>query len=538
MPSRLSEQSTRLSTAIARTQAIGDSFCRTTIGAAVSEACQCFSDRPAFEVFEQNESCTFGEFEALTHRFARALVALGIARGDRVAIMLPNRLAYPVLFIALARIGAVHVPVNTRYTPGEIGYVIRDSGARLLIHDGEFEPAVATLPEATTQPLSCIALETFEQLAADQPADPIVDECIDPDDLATIQYTSGTTGFPKGCRLTHDYWLVLARSAIAWDAERATRLLSAQPFFYMDPQWITLKALLTGATLVLAPGLSSTRYIGWLKTHRIEWCLFPLLMTRQPEATDDGKTCLKQVATFGWPPETCRAFRARFGVRAREGFGMTEIGLGTWMPADFEDCYDSGSVGFAGPCRETTIRDEAGIPVMPGETGELWVRGRSIFKGYWNRPEADAEVFREGGWFRTGDLFRADEEGLLYLVGRLKDMIRRSQENIAAREVEAAICALPGIEDAAAVPVPDPVRGEEVKLYVKLKVGFTREDLPVSAILDHARRHLAPFKRPRYIAYAEDFPRTASNKIEKKTLIAATPDLRLGAYDAQEGVWR
>lgn len=538
MPSRSPAHSARLSAAIARTRAIGDSFRRTTIGAAVSEACHRFHDRPAFEVFEWNESCTFGEFEVLTHRYARALVALGTARGDRVAVMLPNRLAYPALFVALARIGAVHVPVNTRYTPDEIAYVTGDSGARLLIHDEEFGPAVRALPGAMSQPPSLVALETFERLAAAQSADPVAEEGIVPDDLATIQYTSGTTGFPKGCQLTHDYWLVLARSAIAWDGEPATRLLSAQPFFYMDPQWITLKALLTGATLVIAPGLSSTRYIGWLKTHRIEWCLFPLLMTRQPEAPDDRQIRLKQVATFGWPPETCRAFRARFGVRAREGFGMTEIGLGTWMPADFEDRYDSGSVGFAGPCRETTIRDEAGEPVRPGEIGELWVRGRSIFKGYWNRPEADAEVFREGGWFRTGDLFRADEEGLLYLVGRLKDMIRRSQENIAAREVEAAICALPGIEDAAAVPVPDPIRGEEVKLYVKLKAGLTREDLPVSVILEQARHHLAPFKRPRYVAYAEDFPRTASNKIEKKTLIAATPDLRLGAYDAQEGVWR
>ncbi len=533
---------TRIAEATRRTREIGEAIPRTTIGGAVTNACARFADRVAIEVFDRQERITFAQFEALTHQYARALLEMGVGPGDRVAVMLPNRLAYPALFVALARIGAIHVPVNTRYTAHEIAYVVNDAGARVLLHDTIFSKTIDGLSVELDGPTRIVDLGTgegeFERVVALCSTEPVSGDEVGPDSLANIQYTSGTTGFPKGCMLTHDYWLVLANAAIAWDLEPARRILSAQPYFYMDPQWITLKALITGATLVIAPGLSSSRFLGWIHDHSIEWCMFPLLMTRQQPAPRDSETKLKQVATFGWPPETCREFHKRFGVIAREGFGMTEIGLGTWTPPELDEMYDSGSVGIAAPCRETSIRDAEGQPVARGELGELWVRGRSIFKGYWNRPDANGEVFRSGGWFRTGDLFREDDEGFLYVVGRLKDMIRRSQENIAAREVEAAICMLPEVEDAAAVPVPDPVRGEEVKIYVQLKNGVCRDTLPVETILEHARKYLAKFKVPRYVSYVDSFPRTASNKIEKKTLITGVGDLCSGAYDAEEGTWR
>jgi long-chain acyl-CoA synthetase/crotonobetaine/carnitine-CoA ligase len=338
--------------------------------------------------------------------------------------------------------------------------------------------------------------------------------------------------------LSHDYWMVLAQSALAWDRVPPNRLMTAQPFFYMDPQWHLLKTLLAGGTLFMAPQLSASRFIGWIKRYRIEWCQFPILMTRQPTEADDGRTSLRQVATFGWDGETCRAFKACFGVLAREGFGMTEIGLGTFMPPAMEEMFDSASVGLDGPFRETTIRDENGAPVPAGGRGELWVRGRSIFRGYWNRPDANADAFRvaaDGGaaWFRTGDLFEADEHGFLRLVGRLKDMIRRSSENIAAREIEAVVCELAQIEDCAAVPVPDPKRGEEVKIYVQLKSGVAHAALPPEAIRAHCQARLAPFKVPRFYAYVDSFPRTVSNKIEKRHLVAGVSDLRAYSWDAE-----
>lgn len=537
-----------LAAAKARIKALEAGFLTTTIGAFCSRRASEFGDRCLINVFDRGEVTTYAEADRRSNQIANALVTLGIRRGDRVAVMLPNRILYPLLFLALAKIGAIHVPVNTRYTPREIAYVISDSGASALVIDSSFLAVLADAKERDRLPPAgrilvpdgapTPGMVDFDALVAGAPNPPPHDPAIGPDDLMNIQYTSGTTGFPKGCMLSHDYWMVLAQAAAAWDAEPAARLMTAQPFFYMDPQWHLLKTMFVGGTLFMAPQLSSTRFIGWVKKYRIEWCQFPILMTRQPESPDDNATALKQVATFGWDGETCRAFKRRFGVLAREAFGMTEIGLGTQMPAALDAMYDSSSVGIDGPFRETTIRDEDGRPVPPGQRGELWVRGRGILKGYWNRPDADADAFREaddGGprWFRTGDLFEADEQGFLWLVGRLKDMIRRSSENIAAREVEAVIRELPQIEDCAAVPVPDPMRGEEVKIYLQLKPGLREADLPPQAVLAHARRHLAAFKVPRFYAYVDSFPRTVSNKIEKRSLLAGVKDLRGDAWDAE-----
>lgn len=532
----------------ARVRALEAGFLTTTIAAFAARRCIELGDRSFLVIFERGERATYAEAERRSNQLANAFASIGIGKGDRVAVMLPNRILYPLLFLALAKLGAVHVPINTRYTAREIAYVCDDSGVTALVADPAHLPVIeeaASLGGLPTRKRTLVpdggqrnGMADLDALvaAATELAPP--DPGILPGDLMNIQYTSGTTGFPKGCMLSHDYWMVLAQGAAAWDATPSKRLLTAQPFFYMDPQWHLLKTMLVGGTLFMAPGLSSTRFIGWVKTHRIEWCQFPILMTRQPEAGDDGTTALKQVATFGWDPETCRNFRRRFGVMAREGFGMTEIGLGTFMTPALDAMFDSGSVGLDGPFRETTIRDELGRPLPPGERGELWVRGRGLFQGYWNRPEANADAFRpaeDGGpaWFRTGDLFEADEHGFLCLVGRLKDMIRRSSENIAAREVEAVVRELAGVEDCAAVPVPDAKRGEEVNIYVQLKDGIGRVDLPPEAILAHCRTRLAAFKVPRFYTYIESFPRTVSNKIEKRVLVAGIDDLRSGAWDAE-----
>ena len=516
----------------ARIEAAEATFLTTSIGSFMAGRCSAMPGITLLDVFERGETITYAEAERRTNRIGHALLHLGIGRGDRVAVMLPNRVDYPLIWLALAKIGAVHVPVNTRYTPREVAYLLENSGTKLAITEAGFLE-VFPAPGPVVLDIDG-AFQAAVEAAADTPC---LDPAVGPDDLMNIQYTSGTTGFPKGCRLSHDYWMVLAQSALVWDATTPKRLLTAQPFFYMDPQWHLLKAMLAGGTLVMAPGLSSSRFIGWVKQHRIEWCQFPILMTRQPPAPDDAHTALRQVATFGWDGETARSFQRRFGVPAREGFGMTEIGLGTFMPAGLDAMSESASVGIAGPFRETTIRDEHGQRVPPGTRGELWVRGRSIFGGYWNRPDADADAFRPAEdrgppWFRTGDLFEADAEGFHWLVGRLKDMIRRSSENIAAREVEAVVRELDAVEDCAAVPVPDAMRGEEVKIYVQLKDGVARSALSPEAIVAHCRTRLAAFKVPRFVAYRDEFPRTVSNKIEKRILIQGVDDLRADSWDA------
>jgi acyl-CoA synthetase (AMP-forming)/AMP-acid ligase II len=182
------------------------------------------------------------------------------------------------------------------------------------------------------------------------------------------------------------------------------------------------------------------------------------------------------------------------------------------------------------------IVNEIGQDVSLGETGELWVAGRSILLGYYKRPDANRENFR-GRWFRTGDLFRQDEDGYFYIVGRIKDMIRRSGENIAAREVEAVLNTLPEVQEAAVVPVPDPLRREEIKAYLLLKEGLDQQDLPPEKVIEHCREHLAAFKIPRFVAYVEDFPRTPSRKIQKQKILAEGADPRAYAWDREKGTW-
>ncbi|RXH24767.1 acyl-CoA synthetase [Bradyrhizobium nanningense] len=518
-----------------------------TIGQLVSSMARKHGSTVAIDVFDRGQRATYSELEKLSNKYAQALRAFGVRKGERIGVMLPNRIEFPILWFAIAKIGAVMVPINMRYTPREIKYVLSDSEAKLVVVD---ESAWSLLRAMKVCPQD-IAIE--QAIVVGQPSDgkdntlekllkgvddTFVTEDIRPDDLLSIQYTSGTTGFPKGCMLSHDYWGVFSYQAASWDDQPYKRYLSAQPFFYVDGPWHLLQSYRHGGTHYLGPQLSSTRFISWLKQHRIEWCQCPELIARQAEAAnEEPTTCLKQILNWGWGADTVRQFRKRFQVRTQEAYGMTEIGFGTRMANDFDELADSGSVGIRAPFRELRLAKEDGSPTPLGEVGELWVRGRGVFKGYWKKPDANAASF-DGGWFKTGDLMRRDELGFHWLMGRTKDMIRRSSENIAAREVEAVIREIPEISDVAAVPVRDVKRGEEVKIYVELREGITPDDLTVQRILAHARTRLAVFKVPRYIGFISALPRTtSSNKVLKRELMAVSDPLA-GAYDAEEKRWR
>jgi len=534
----------QVSNALSRIEKLESEYQPMTVGQLCSLRARTHGNVVAIDVFDRGERATYAEMDRRSNLYANGLRKLGVRKGDRVGVMLPNRIEFPILWCSIAKLGAVMVPINMRYTSAEVEYVLSDTQAKFAIVE-ESVWSVFSAMEPWPQDLakervilvgasdrSATTLDLVFKGADDSP----VDEDVRPDDLLNIQFTSGTTGFPKGCMLTHNYWSVFSYQGVCWDAQSYKRYFSAQPFFYVDPQWHFLKSYRQGGTIYLAPQLSARRFIGWVKQHRVEWCSFPELMTRQPEAADDVSTCLKQIANFGWSPDSIRRFRQRFGVRGQDGFAMTEIGFGTQMPGDLDEMDDSGSVGIRAPFRRLRLVNEDGTPTPPGEVGELWVSGRSIFMGYWNKPEANASSF-EGEWFKTGDLFRRDELGFLWLVGRTKDMIRRSSENIAAREVEAVIREIPEIAYVAAVPVRDEKRGEEVKIFVELKEGVMPNDLPVERILEHARTRLARFKVPRYVTFTPALPRTVTNKVLKRELIAAADPLA-GAYDSEEKRWR
>lgn len=514
------------------------------MGELLDAAAARWGEAPAL-VFIEGETLSFEGWRRLANRTANMLRARGVRRGDRVAVMSHNLPAVPATWMALARLGAAIVWINARYTARELAYVLDDSDADLLLIHADLLPVFDEIddkPAALTADRIITvggrtAHDDFDALVGRASDDFSPDEAVGHDDIVNINYTSGTTGFPKGCMLPQLYWLVFGPAKLVGLDPALTRSIYNQNLFYIDgPMFLSL-TLTTGITMHIAPRPSLSRFLPWVLQYGIDYCYFFEAAFKQPETPRDHDCGLKLVHIFGFTKALHAALEQRFGCRAREAFGMTESGAALMMPLEAADMTGSGSVGWPVPYRRASLRDPDFNEVAPGETGELWLKGPGMMRGYWNRPEANAESFREG-WMRTGDLFRHDEAGYHYLVGRLKDMIRRNAENIAVREVESVLRGVPGVAEVAVVGVPDERVGEEVKLYVQLAEGVTREELTPQKLLEAAQRLLAPFKVPRYVAYAEGFPKTESDRVEKKKLVEGVADLRTDSFDRVDGIWR
>jgi acyl-CoA synthetase (AMP-forming)/AMP-acid ligase II len=516
------------------------------IGALLDEAAAAAPTHIAMNFFESGEALTYAELRARVNRLARGIAGLGIGKGTHVGVMMPNVAAMPITWLALARLGAVMVPMNIAYTPREVQYVVEDAEVTwLFIH----EECLATL-DATTVHGSKFDDGHVVVVGAPRPGQRMWSTLVEGnedssqpkeapghDDLMNIQYTSGTTGFPKGCMLTQRYWLTIGKVNARRDGRVYERIMAATPFFYMDPQWLLLMAFYHRGTLFAARRQSASRFMDWVRTHRIQFSLLPEVVAQQPPSPKDRDNEIVRVNVYGMRKDIQAAVEERFDMIVREAFGMTEIGSGLFMPIEATDMVGSGSCGMPAPFREARIVDDEGRDVPEGELGELVVRGPGILKGYYRKPEATRDAFF-GEWFRTGDIFSKDARGFYYIVGRKKDMIRRAGENISAREVEAVLKALPGIADAAAVPVPDPTRGQEVKIYVVLAPPATKDQVPPERIIAHCEANLARFKVPRYIAYRDSLPKTPSEKIAKGELVKGVADLRAGSFDRLEGRWQ
>lgn len=518
-----------------------------TLGALLDRTVERFGDRLALNFFDDGQALTWRELRASVDRAADALRSVGIRKGTHVAALLPNVIEFPILWLALARLGAVLVPVNIGYTAREVKYVLEDSDAEYLVLHDELLPAFESLDTKPVpagrvivvgQRMQGYAHHWASLVAAAQPAFK-PDQPVGPDDLMNIQYTSGTTGFPKGCMLPHRYWVVIGQSCASAFGARMERVYGGFNFYYMICQRFLAHCMIQGSSMHVPRKPAIRHFMEHIRAHKLDYTsVFESSVYKHAPHPEDGRNALKLINTFGLTKHYHADFQRRFDVLAQEFYGMTEVGLVLYMPAhEVAGMIGRGSCGVAAPFARLMIAGEDGRPVKQGEPGELCVKGPAILHGYYKKPEANAESFRDG-WFRTGDMFRQDERGFFYIVGRFKDMVRRSGENIAAREVEAVLRGIPEVQDAAVVPVPDDYRGEEVKAYVSLMPGLSRDDLPPARILAHCEAHLAKFKVPRYIEYRDAFPRTESGRVQKKKLIAEKPDLRTGAYDRQEGTWR
>ncbi|WP_323033552.1 class I adenylate-forming enzyme family protein [Paracoccus sp. (in: a-proteobacteria)] len=517
------------------------------IGALIDAAADDAGERLLWNFFESGETITYAQMRRMVNGLAVRLVALGITKGTHVGVMLPNIAAFPLTWLALGRIGAVMVPINPGYTSREIAHVMNVAQAEWVVTHADTR---AALDEANAQGLISLPprrlivvgggaegqAHDWQALAAG-PADSFTPPApVGHDDLLNIQFTSGTSGFPKGCMLSQRYWISAGKVNAFRDGRVYRRILASTPFFYMDPQWLLLMTLYQRGTLFVAAKQSTSRFTGWLKEHRIEFCLLPWVLHGMAPQSHDADNRVIRANIYGCPRDLHQGIEARFDLNAREAFGMTEIGPAMFAPIEHADKVGSGSCGVPCPFRECRIVDEAGQPVPQGKIGELQIRGPGIMLGYYNNPQATAEVLQDG-WFSTGDLFRQDDDGFFYIVGRKKDMIRRSAENIAAREVETVLAAAPGVAEVAVVGVPDPLRGEEVKAYLRLKEGATADRQTLDGIIATAQAGLAPFKVPRFYTFVDDFPRTASLKIAKPRITAGVNDLRAGSWDRSTASW-
>jgi acyl-coenzyme A synthetase/AMP-(fatty) acid ligase len=517
------------------------------LGVMLRQAAQRHRDRPLWvPIGEPAAALTFRDFETWTARCVTYLESLGVGSGTHVAVMLPNVPAFAITWLAIARLGAVMVPVNNHYTAHELAYVLDTGEAEYLVIDHSHLEVLAAIP---TEQLRVTPERLVVHGAASSPLgndwlagvtgappSPRLGEDVDPDQTLSIMFTSGSTGLPKGCLLSQRYWVTIGRVRAAHGVP-LDRFLADMPLHYMGGQWRFLSALHSGAAAYVADQPSLTHFLDRLADDALQFCVVNNAMAKLPDDPRYARLSLRWVGSVGLQKELQEPFERRLGAPIRELFGTTETGSTTHMPVAATEMVGSGSCGLPVAFRECMVAGADGAELPRGEAGELWVAGPGILQGYYKRPDADAQV-RRGKWFRTGDLARQDADGYFYIVGRIKDVIRRGGENIAAAEVEAVLHALPEVLEAAAVGVPDPIRGEEIKVYLVLSPGVSRSELPPERILEHCRRQLARFKLPRYLEYLDEMPRTGSNKIAKPDLVARRSDLREGSYDFVDRTWR
>ncbi|QUD89832.1 class I adenylate-forming enzyme family protein [Phenylobacterium montanum] len=512
----------------------------------LAEAAGRWPNQIAYNFFDRGETRTFAQLRVEVRRLADALQQLGIRHGDHVAVMLSNRIEYPITWLALAEIGAVMAPIVLSSTPREIHFFISDCEARFLVveepelrtrsmrpGEGPLPPAenvifVGPVEEHRSSP-------RYDTLVAQGSADFAPLRAPTANDPVNIQYTSGTTGLPKGAMLSHRYWIIGAAATMEFFGIDHVSALSVSPFYYIDAQAFALKALYSGARVDFSPRPSINRFVDWLYQNQTSVTWLTEQVLELPPRPEERAAGVKLFLGYSQSVETIKRTLERFGAPTRELYGATEFGGGAAVPLVVEDPAILGTCGVPLPFRRLRIVREDGREAVPGEVGELWVSGDGLLQGYWKRPEANAD-FLADGWFRTGDLFVQDDRGYYSIVGRIKDMIRRSEENISALEVEQVIKDFPGVLDSAVVAVPDPEREEEVKAYILMAPNL--EPPSFEEILSHCRERLAPFKVPRYLTFVDEFPYTPSEKVAKKQLTAGVDDLRAGAWDARDQIQR
>jgi long-chain acyl-CoA synthetase len=473
--------------------------------------------RPAIRL--DNEVTTYGELNELTARVAGWLQQQGVQPGERVAIMLPNVPAFPVLYYGALRAGAAIVPMNPLLKAREVAHYVGDSGAKVIFAWHSFAEEAAS--GAGVAQALCVTVSDATLLAlADWPLADDVAERAD-EDNAVILYTSGTTGTPKGAQLTHANMRANAGATATTLLELTPDdvIMGCLPLFHSFGQTCGLNAaVLAGATLTLIPRFDAATALKVIERDRVS--VFEGVPTMYVSMVQEGRAaadtsslrlCISGGAAL--PGEVLSAFADEFGALILEGYGLSE----TSPVASFNRIgkAKAGSIGLPIEGVEMRVVDAAGVDVARGDVGEIAIQGHNVMCGYWNKPEATTEAIKDG-WFHTGDLGRIDEDGFFFIVDRKKDMIIRGGFNVYPREIEEVLYEHAAVLEAAVIGLPHPTHGEEVGAAVALKPG---SHTTVDELRDFVKQRVAAYKYPREVWLVDALPKGPTGKVLKRDIV-------------------
>ena len=504
------------------------------------DSCDQWPDRPLLTL-EDGPTVLRRDMRELVEGFAGSLTGL-VSAGERVAIVMQNRAEFLIAFLAVVAARGVVVPVNPESGSTDALHILRSSGAVVAIVDESGSAHVAdrdALPDlrevvrvSGEEPLGLPTARSRLDLA---------DTGCQPEDILAVTFTSGTTGLPKGCMIDHLWALRVTDVALRIHPYGPEdRIFYPVKFFYMDAPLALLRALRCGGSYVAARRFSVSRFWPMVRRHQVTIlstiASMPAWLLKEQPSSNDRDHSVRFAIQAQIAAELHVEMDARWGFPWLENYGMTEAGLIARVPLELADeLRGTGSAGPPAPEVEVRIVDGGLVDVPAGRTGEILVRQPGMFRGYLGLPDATADLM-ERDWIRTGDLGRVDEHGYISVVGRIKDMIRRSGENVSAAEVEAILSLHPQILESAVIGVADSDHGEELKAYVRLAAGVDSDEITPEEFVRFCSEKLAPHKVPRYFEYVSDFARTPSMRIRKE-LLKASVDQRATAWDRLTGRW-
>lgn len=517
----------------------------------VRRAAQTYGSRTALVFFGRRIS--FAELDRLVDRCAAGLQRLGVGPGTPVSLHLPNCPQFVLAYYGTLRAGGVVVPHNPLYTEAEVAHQLQDSGAEVAVTLSLFYPRVAAAArQARVREVVFTAIHEFMGPVARllyplkarreghwvdvrpqpgvRPFSELLREATPasaptgPDDPAAYLYTGGTTGVPKAAVLTHRNLVANLLQAASWDPKLRPGqevALAVLPFFHSYGMTSVLNfSMWTGATVVLVPRFDPKLVLDAVRRHRptlfhgVPTMYIALLNTPGLRRVSFRSVRAGISGAMGLPQEVQRQWETVTGGRLVEGYGLTEASPVTHCNPLYGRRKE-GSIGIPVPDTDARVVDpDTGEVLPPGQVGELEVRGPQVMRGYLNRPEETEKVLHDG-WLRTGDMARVDEDGFFYVVDRRKEMINVGGLKVFPREVEEVLYRHPAVREAAAVGVPDPVRGEVVKAFVALKEGHQATD---AELVEFCRQHLAPHKVPRAVEVRPELPKTLIGKVLRRAL--------------------